>query len=190
MCMAGKTKRPLGIDDERVCDATIYVERPDEEPQRDSLEGYDQIYFKVERYSNGLEFSRPDKPIEQFTAKELGSEGERLAVSYLENRGYEVMCVNWFTPFGEADIVARDPEGTVTLVEVKTRLALGQDSDLMPELAVDGRKQGKYRAMALYYLAVNNGVDSVRFDVIALNIIGERSAKLRHLTGAFGWDQQ
>jgi hypothetical protein len=30
---------------------------------------------------------------------------------------------------------------------------------------------------------------SVRFDVIALNIVGDRTARLRHLIGAFEWTE-
>ena len=30
--------------------------------------------------------------------------------------------------------------------------------------------------------------DSVRVDVVAVNIVGERNAKLRHLLGAVTWD--
>ena len=58
----------------------------------------------------------------------------------------------------------------------------------MPEIAVDDRKQRRYRSFALYYLAEHPEEDIVRFDVIAINIIGERLAKLRHLVGAFACD--
>ena len=60
----------------------------------------------------------------------------------------------------------------------------------MPELAVDRRKRARYRRIALYYLSEHPEVDSVRFDVIAINIVQERMARLRHLVGAFAWDGQ
>ena len=170
---------------------TRYVDGPmDPTYVPEGCEGYDHIFFKIERFATGIEFARPDKPIEEFTAKELGTEGERMAASYLERHGYEVRFLNWVTPFGETDIVARDPSGNVVLVEVKTRLALGEDATLMPELAVDPKKRNRYRAMALYYCAINSGLDSVRFDVIAINVIGDHNAKLRHIKGAFEWDEQ
>jgi putative endonuclease len=59
----------------------------------------------------------------------------------------------------------------------------------MPELAVDGQKQMRYRRMALFYMAEHPDVSSARFDVIAINIVGERLAKLRHLVGAYAWDE-
>lgn len=128
-----------------------------------------------------------DKPIEQYTPREIGCEGERLAASYLVKRGYEVIERNWRCSAGEVDIIAKDDDATV-LVEVKTRLALGESGDTMPELAVDRQKQRRYRKLALLYLACHPDVNSVRFDVIALNIVGERCARLRHLIGAFCWD--
>ena len=128
------------------------------------------------------------KPVSELNAYELGREGERIAQSYLDRRGLEVVSTNWRTPYGEADIVCRSGD-EVVLVEVKTRLCLGESRENMPELSVDGQKQVRYRRMALFYMAEHPEVSSVRFDVIAINIVGERLAKLRHLVGAFAWDE-
>ena len=127
------------------------------------------------------------KPVEEMTNKELGDEGERIARSYLMRRGMEVLACNWHTKYGEADIVAREDD-TVVLVEVKTRLALGDRADEMPELGVSIEKQRRYRNMALCYLVDHPEATSIRFDAIAVNVVGERLAKLRHLVGAFSWD--
>jgi putative endonuclease len=127
------------------------------------------------------------RSIADLNAHELGLEGERIAASYLERRRYEIIETNWKARCGEVDIVARDGE-EVVLVEVKTRVCMGGDAPEIPELAVDERKQRKYRSLALYYLAEHPEEDFVRFDVIAINIIGERLAKLRHLVGAFACD--
>ena len=141
----------------------------------------------------GPEHDRPDgagkrrKSVSELNAYELGREGEQVAASYLERRGYEILDTNWKTHYGEVDIVARDGE-EIVLVEVKTRLCVGPDAPEMPEIAVDDRKQRRYRSFALYYLAEHPEEDIVRFDVIAINIIGERLAKLRHLVGAFACD--
>lgn len=137
-----------------------------------------------------------DKPLAEYSSREIGMEGERLAASYLVNRGFGILDRNWRTKVGEADIVALAPSDddayardSVVLVEVKTRLALGDARGQMPELAVDRRKRLRYRRMALMYLALHPECDSIRFDVIALNIIGERTARLRHLVSAFSWDE-
>jgi putative endonuclease len=127
------------------------------------------------------------RSVADLNAHEVGLEGERIAASYLERRRYEIIETNWKARCGEVDIVARDGE-EVVLVEVKTRVCMGGDAPEIPELAVDERKQRKYRSLALYYLAEHPEEDFVRFDVIAINIIGERLAKLRHLVGAFACD--
>jgi putative endonuclease len=130
----------------------------------------------------------PTKPVDQMTPREIGTEGERLAAEFLERRGYQVLERNWRCAAGEVDIIALDDDCHV-LVEVKTRLALGDASEDMPELAVDRRKRARYRKLALLYLASHPKVMSVRFDVIALNIVGDRTARLRHLIGAFEWTE-
>ena len=133
--------------------------------------------------------------LSEYTKRELGAEGERIAASYLEKRGYEILDMNWECPLGEVDIVARKPgdepdstEGGVVLVEVKTRIDFGADPQVMPELAVDNEKRRKYKVLALLYLATHLDLDYVRFDVIALNIIAERTARVRHLVSAFCWE--
>ena len=50
----------------------------------------------------------------------LGAEGESLACSELERRGYRVIQRNYRTRSGEIDIVAEDGD-TVVFVEVKTK---------------------------------------------------------------------
>lgn len=122
---------------------------------------------------------------------ELGRRGEDMAAAYLaERRGWEVVDRNWRCGWGEVDIVARQPgeERTAVLVEVKTRLALGEGAREVPELAVDFRKQRRYRSLALAYLLEHPDYDVVRFDVVALNVVGEGQAKLRHLVGAYVLD--
>lgn len=134
------------------------------------------------------DYEEPEKPLAQFSAKEIGMEGECLAARHLHHHDFEILEQNWRTKCGEVDIIARDPSGEVVLVEVKTRLKLGADKHAMPELAVDARKQLTYRKLALIYLVCHPEVESLRFDVMAVNIVGEHTARLRHLVGAFEWD--
>ena len=126
---------------------------------------------------------------EELSPHELGHEGERLAASYLSARGYEIIERNWRCREGEVDIIARDDEGTTVLVEVKSRQARGAEAFVMPELAVDEKKQHKLSRLALWYLVENPSLHSVRFDVIAVSITGHTSARIRHLVGAFTWDE-
>ena len=98
------------------------------------------------------------------------------------------MECNWTCPAGEIDIIAYDPEhDQQVLVEVKTRVDRHKDYSI-PELAVDHVKRQKYRKLALIYLSEHLDVENIRFDIIAINLLDNRIAKLRHLLGAFSWN--
>ena len=134
------------------------------------------------------------RPLAELTRREIGDEGERRAASHLYGRGWTILERNWRCKYGEVDIVAQDDETdpdheSVVLVEVKTRLALGA-SDVIPELAVDSHKRNRYRILALTYLSEHPEVERVRFDVIAINIVSETKAKLRHIPAAFTLEER
>lgn len=132
------------------------------------------------------------RSVRELSRYELGRRGEDIAADYLERRGMTILERNWRCGYGEADIIALDESGEheeVVLVEVKTRLALGEPVEVVPEIAVNAQKRTRYRQMALCYLAEHPEAQNVRFDVIALIVVGERGAKLRHLFGAFSWDE-
>ena len=133
--------------------------------------------------------SQDESEFEKMSPKELGREGERLAATYLTARGYDILARNWRCKEGEIDIVCEDDEGTVVLVEVKSRYDNGRGAQIMPELAVDNNKQRKLARLALWYVVENPDVHSLRFDVIAINVLGRSSARIRHLVGAFTWDE-
>lgn len=117
--------------------------------------------------------------------QELGKKGEEAAVRYLKSRGYEIIKRNWFCRFGEADIIARDPEGTLCFVEVKTRQSLEAG---LPEEAITRNKQSRYERIALCYMMVTDDWDdnsSVRFDAIAICVTAPHRALLRHHKGCF-----
>lgn len=127
------------------------------------------------------------RPLAESGNKELGRAGEDLAAQYLAFQGYEILERNWRCAFGEADLIAEDDNGIV-LVEVKTRVSSGAWGENIPELAVDARKRNKYQKLALMYLSMQTRVDAVRFDVVAINLFDDKSARLRHLVGAYEWD--
>lgn len=89
---------------------------------------------------------------------------------------------NWRCRSGEVDIVALDG-ATLVIVEVKTRksLAAGQ-----PEEAVSRTKQQRLARIARHYLAYAGlSEPAVRFDVVAIHVIAEDRALLRHHRAAF-----
>ena len=128
-------------------------------------------------------------PLEEMSSRQIGEKGEEIAAKYLIKRGYKIIQTNWTCQIGEVDIVAQDGDNVV-LVEVKTRRILNKDDSIMPELAVNRAKQEKYRTLALMYAALHPALTSIRFDVVAINLVAPSTASLRHLIGAFSWDEQ
>ena len=95
----------------------------------------------------------------------LGRSGERAALRWYAQRGYQLVAANWRCRIGEIDLVLRRP-GTIVFCEVKTRrgAALGGAYE-----AVTPTKQRKLRALAEAFLAsTGERPDSVRFDVASV----------------------
>ena len=116
--------------------------------------------------------------------RSLGERGEEAAARCLERKGYEILERNWRCRFGEADIIARDPSGTIVFVEVKTRRTVKAG---LPEEAVSRSKRRRYENIALEYMAKNQWEDGtpLRFDAIAICVNGPNKAILRHHVGFF-----
>ena len=118
-------------------------------------------------------------------SKSLSAKGEEAAARFLEHRGYKILERNWKCDAGEADIIARDPEGTLCFIEVKTRQSVEAG---LPEEAITRSKQSRYERIALCYMMVTDDWDdndSVRFDAIAICVTAPHRAMLRHHKGCF-----
>ncbi len=115
--------------------------------------------------------------------KELGRHGERVAAYFLRRQDYEILERNWVCRYGEADIIARDEDGTLVFVEVKTRRTIETG---LPEEAVNAQKQSRYERIAMSYLMLHDEEEyQVRFDVIAICVTRKDRAFLRHHIGCF-----
>lgn len=126
------------------------------------------------------------KELESAHNLEFGKRGENAAARYLKGRGYEILDRNWTCPAGEADIVAEDA-GTLVFIEVKTRSNIDKG---FPAEAVDARKRSRYEKIAAWYLKESELVDiPVRFDIVALLVVAEDRALLRHYCNAFAMVQ-
>jgi putative endonuclease len=114
---------------------------------------------------------------------ELARRGADAAAAYLERIGMTIVERNWRTRTGEIDIVASDG-GIVVLVEVKTRRSERAGT---AEEAVSVAKQRRLARLAATYLAQAAGPPpkEVRFDVVAIRVLGEDRALLRHYRAAF-----
>jgi putative endonuclease len=124
--------------------------------------------------------------LNDISQRQMGGLGERLAVQYLKERGYEVLERNWQCPFGEADIIARDPsDKAIVFVEVKTRFKGRDDARMMPEVAVNKQKQKRYSNISTFYFKSHPEMKASRFDIIAVNIIRKGLAHIHHILWAF-----
>lgn len=107
--------------------------------------------------------------------------GEQIAQKLLRNAGYLLLELNWTTPMGEIDIIAKDKE-RIVFVEVRTtsntRFGYGVQS-------INKRKQEQVRKLALLYLKANKIEDSsVRFDVVSV-LLNSCHPDIKHLVAAF-----
>lgn len=116
---------------------------------------------------------------------DYGARGEQVAALYLERTGCEIVERNWRCPAGEADIIAID-DGVLVFCEVKTRTSLKRG---FPSEAVNAQKRARYEKIALWYLKLNEVDDCpVRFDVIAVLVVNDDRAMIKHHKNAFGQD--
>ncbi|MBQ8442965.1 MAG: YraN family protein [Bacteroides sp.] len=111
---------------------------------------------------------------------ELGKEGEREAILYLERKGYRIRHRNWRSGRKELDIVA-EHEGELVVIEVRTRRnkRFGH-----PEESINEQKLRRIIAATDAYVR-KFAIDApVRFDIIS--ILGEESPlKIEHIQDAF-----
>ena len=114
----------------------------------------------------------------------LGRWGEDLAAQHLTSIGMQVLVRNWRCELGELDLVARDLDGTVVFVEVKTRAGNGFGE---PAEAVGRVKARKLRTLACRWLLEHRppGAVELRFDVVGIVRRPGRVPELRHLRAAF-----
>ena len=56
------------------------------------------------------------------TTREIGTKGESFAAQVLQKNGAEILSRNYYTPYGEIDLIVRDGN-CIAFVEVKTRRA-------------------------------------------------------------------
>lgn len=106
---------------------------------------------------------------------ELGAKGESAACLFLERKGYSIIGRNVRYPWGELDIVAKSPDGTLVFVEVKTMSRPfdgAQGSGLQPEDQMTSEKLEKFRRTASLYAGHRHELvadtKGWRLDVIAI----------------------
>ena len=121
------------------------------------------------------------------TRQQFGRAAEEVATRHLTSNGWRVLGRNVRIGRGELDIIARRGR-TLAFVEVKARRTVSCGA---PEDAVGVRKRRQVARLAELWMGVRpwalQGVDEVRFDVIAVDATRE-PVRVRHLPAAFTLD--
>lgn len=114
--------------------------------------------------------------------KEIGSKGEKIACNFLMSKGYKVIFCNYYSKYGEIDIIAKK-EKYIVFVEVKMRK---ENSAVRGTFAVDRNKQKRIAKTAMMYLALGDTGLQPRFDVIEIISNGRnKDVKINHIENAF-----
>ena len=111
---------------------------------------------------------------------EMGQRGEKVAQSFLAEKGYKILHVNWRNRKAEIDIIAMDGD-TLVFVEVKTRRSnLYGD----PENAVNFKKQRRLIHAANAYVSKYRIENDARFDIVSV-LIEKNATVINHFPDAF-----
>lgn len=94
-----------------------------------------------------------------------GELGERRAIQFLKEQGYEIVVKNYRWRGGEIDIIAKEGDCLV-FVEVKVRKG---DEYGPPEESITELKKRKIINTALRYIAEHGPELDLRFDVVAIS---------------------
>jgi len=115
------------------------------------------------------------------THNELGKEGEALAASYLQQKGYTIICQNWRYRNYEIDIIASKGK-KLHFVEVKTRSTSRFGH---PEESVTKKKFRFLKQAADEYLFQNPGYKWIQYDIVSITFGKEGPAEYFLLEDVF-----
>lgn len=98
---------------------------------------------------------------------EVGARAELAAASFLERERLTIVLRNYRCRMGELDLVARAPDGTLVIAEVRMR---SSDSHGGGAASVDARKQQRIVRASRHLLAKQPRLArcAIRFDVLDL----------------------
>jgi len=114
-----------------------------------------------------------------------GAMAERAAAAYLRKHGYKLLDYNYYTKFGEIDLIFRKRK-EIIFVEVKAR---DVKDGLPPRVYVDYAKQQKIRLASQSYIKMHNLLHlQPRFDICEVYTENNAIKSVNHLENAFQFD--
>ncbi len=112
-------------------------------------------------------------------SKNKGTESEQLACDYLQTAGLQLLQPNFFSRYGEVDLIMQENDTTV-FVEVRYRKNRNFGG---AAASVTYAKQQRIIKTALYYQQQNGLQNAMRFDVIAIE--GDDPTQIEWIKNAF-----
>ena len=110
-----------------------------------------------------------------------GHIGENFASEFLRKQGYNIVKENYTDRYGEIDIIA-EKDGYIVFAEVKARKTgslVGASEAVTPD------KQKKIIKASLKFLQTLDRELQPRYDVIAIELSGEKVCSVKHIKSAF-----
>ncbi len=112
------------------------------------------------------------------SSKQTGDSGEQIATQYLIKNKYKIIERNWKQRWAEIDIIAKDPNGTLIIVEVKAMNGLLDKNDncdiFRAEMHFTRAKKERVAQAGLYYANLHPELISdekgFRIDLIAITM--------------------
>lgn len=95
----------------------------------------------------------------------IGSSYERAAATYLEDQGFIIVEQNWRTRWCEVDLVARDQEGVIHIIEVRYRKSADSGDGLE---SISQRKQRQLIHAAKRWLMLRGAPVGIVIDVVGI----------------------
>ncbi|GAB4474388.1 MAG: YraN family protein [Anaerolineales bacterium] len=115
--------------------------------------------------------------------RNLGRRGEELAVAYLEEKGYRILERNYFTSYGEIDIIAsyQAPQEVERLVFVEVKARRNRRFGF-PEESITPKKLNHLILSCQDYLQKHSKEDSDwQIDVISIEFAAQQEPIITHL---------
>lgn len=108
--------------------------------------------------------------------------GLQLVEHYLEDNEYDILSF-----YDEHTVIAKEGD-TLAIIDVKVR---EQGAEGLPETAITKKFRTRMESVATNYLMKSHVASArLRFDVIAIQMLGDRQCLLRHHKDAFSTDHE
>lgn len=118
------------------------------------------------------------------TTNDIGDQGEELAATYLEEKGFRILESNYHFERNEVDLVCLDSQkgGEIVFVEVKTRS--GENYGVPEESVTEEKKESLIEVARAYLHERKLEGAPARFDVVGVLLTG-KEPDIKHYKNAF-----